>query len=909
VGAATVLIGLLLICYLGFLLLTNYWSATSLHQTLEQRQRLESARRVAAVQYFLSERHDDLINLSLSREVSAFFESRALGMSQRYGLEQALVPIENRFRQLIERKRIAGQEIYRRLVLLDEHGSPLVDLGATKQPRVWADFVAPEHRGGQILVLDRGEVLAISLAYDFKGTYSGQLLALFDARLLLSAVVRAGLDADLSGGVQGDGDRTYLVSVGDGQCLGGGDCGQQLPELRRLVREGRLAEGRMLVLGDDLGGDREGSGEPRVAFVRMVPKTGLALIDLMPAERILGRIDPRQLLLGMASLAAAVLFGVFLILRLNVRAASLKTHLRESALRELAVQETNEALKEEIAERLRVEGELRKSKEAAEAASRTKSEFLANMSHEMLTPLNGLVGTAGMLADTRLDGEQRDHLGTVAHLAEALRKVIGDILTYSEIEAGGRRLKTETLGLRTLMEEMADLFARRAEELGLGFACVVERAVPDLLCTDPSCLRQVLIKLIGNALKFTDRGEVEVRVCRVPGLGLGFAVRDTGIGVPEDRLGLLFSPFYQVDATASRRYEGTGLGLATARILVELMGGRIGVESREGVGSRFYFELPETVLAGAGEGADPPPRWGGPPLRVLIADPLAIGRAALAETLAFAGIEPGLAADPAEAMDALLLAEEEGRPYGWVLAASRAADRETERLLNLVRGQPWASPPGVAVLVPQLLRRDGAPAPGWGAALLTLPVHGEDLLKTLAGERPPIQAVPRLPLGPAPARAPLLGLGAGARLSGGGEAQVLLAEDNAINRKVALAQLDKLGYSAEAVENGALAVAAVERGRYGLVLMDIQMPEMDGLEATKRIRDAERAGRVAAPAASPRLPIVAMTAHGLESDRQRCLDAGMDAVVVKPVKPLVLAETLARYLGRGAGPRSALPLG
>jgi signal transduction histidine kinase/CheY-like chemotaxis protein len=883
-GIPTILISVVLALYVGFLLVANYWSAASLRKTMEDQRRLESSRRVAALQYFFSERRDDLVNLSLSREVAGFYENRALGMSMRYGLKQSLVPIGTRFAQLIDRKRIGDRPIYLRLVLLDELAEVLVDEPAASDTlvsnRPWQEFLNPMDRDGKVLVMEDGHKLVVSLAYEFKGVYAGQFLALLDAELVVRQVLNVSHEAH----------DAYVATIVDGHLHGVG-CVLP-PNLADLTMSSGVADGQLFEFNSDQGEE----GASMIALVRLVPGTPLLLIDVMTTEQLRGRLEPWHLFLGMGSLAVVVLLGVFLILRLNLRAVALQTHLRESAERERAVQGKNLELELEVRERRRVEGELRDAKEVAEAANRAKSNFLANMSHELRNPMVGLVGMSNQLAETRLDQEQRDYLNVVQNSADALLAVIDDILAFATAEAGTLTLEVADFSLRNLLEELADLFTFKAEGYGLGFACICERDVPDWLHGDQGRLRQVLINLIGNALKFTERGEVEVRVgCQSvtdTAVGLRFTVRDTGIGIAEDQVGLLFSSFYQADTSLTRRHGGTGLGLAICHRLVTLMGGEIGVESRVGEGSRFWFDLPANRATSR---TSPIPSSAGPS-RVLLMDSLAIGRAELVETLGHAGVEVVATADLASAMDELLEAEDRGASFALALIVVRESGGEGDQLLELVPQQPWKMPLEVLALVPQGRRRDLNFAESAPIRILTLPVHRSVLSEAMY-----------LPTQGAGADQDSAGQqktsgqqdGAGPERPAevaGGRARVLLVEDDKINQKVAINMLEKQGYRVDAVDNGRQAVAAVELGYYQLVLMDIQMPEMDGLEATRIIRSAEAAGQLRCESSLGHLPIVAMTAHVLESDRLRCLEAGMDEVITKPVKPQLLTETLARIL-------------
>ncbi len=912
-GLPTILISIVLTLYVGFLLVANYWSATNLRQTMETQRRMESGRRVAALQYFFSERRDDLANLALSREVAAFYENRALGMSPRYGLKQSLVPIGTRFIQLIDRKRIGSRPIYLRLLLLDENGEVLVDepsTAAVPEPaRPWKDFLNPAYQDGHILVLDGGHALAVSLASEFKGSYAGQFIAFLNPDLVGQEVLSVDRGAD----------DTYVATLQGGHLHAIG--GALPPDLTRLALPKGVTDGQLL----DFRTGANGDGEQMIALARLVPGTDFILLDLMSATQLRGRLEPWHLILGMGSLAVVVLLGVFLILRLNLRAVALQTHLRESAVREKAVQEKNLELEQEISERRRVESELRLSKEAAEAANRAKSEFLANMSHEIRNPMIGVVGMANLLAESRLDEEQREYVNVVLNSADALLAVIDGILDYSKAEAGKLSLNENDFSLRGLLEELADMFAYKADERGLGFASICERSVPDWLRADPGRLRQILINLVGNAVKFTEAGEVEVRAAVRPGPDgvprLQIVVRDTGIGIAPDRLGLLFRSFYQVDTSFTRRYGGTGLGLAISRRLAELMGGEIGVDSREGQGSRFWLELPLVP----GEGPVPAvPRRTLPPA-VLLMDPLEIGRIELTEALAHVGVAVFAAADTGAAMDELLAAEDRDAPYQVALIVLRRPGEEGDRFLELAPHQPWRVPLSVLVMVPQGRRREFAVAARNAVQVLTTPVHRAALLDALGSPRPaaspegeaagppdPADCVGDAPAGspaetsgelgtepPAETRSrppdapPAAAATGDATLA---RAAILLVEDNKLSQKVVTPMLERLGYRVDAVDNGLLALGAVDRGQYQLVLMDIQMPEMDGLEATRRIREAEASGRLHFPSLLGHLPIVAMTAHALESDRRLCLESGMDEVITKPVKRQVLVDTLDRVL-------------
>ena len=555
---------------------------------------------------------------------------------------------------------------------------------------------------------------------------------------------------------------------------------------------------------------------------------------------------------------------------------------------ENAVQK-NQELENAVRELKSTQEELARAKEEAEKANQAKSLFLANMSHDIRTPMNGIIGMTDLCLDSNLDNEQREHLGMVKSSADSLLSLLNDILDLSKIEGGMLELEQIDFNINDAVEDTVKSMAYLAHNKGLELACRIHRDVPVDLVGDPGRLRQVIVNLVGNSLKFTEKGEVVVEVKveaeREDEVVLGFSVRDTGIGITRERQGKIFKAFSQGDESTAREYGGTGLGLSISAKLAAMMGGKIRVESEPGEGATFQF----TGKFGLGKTPVLSRKFQPPDLKglpVLVIDDNATNREILEEVLIDWEMVPTVAGGE-DVLRVLEDAGRSGRSFSLVLMDAHSSEGEAFEIASKIKKSPVAISPTIMMTSSMGMRGDAEKCRKVGiSAYLTKPIRRAELFDAILtvfdmhgaepGEK---NLVTKHSIRESKTRL-----------------RVLLAEDNVVNQRLAVKILTKRGCHVVVAENGKKAVAAFDREPFDVVLMDIQMPEMSGLEATAAIREKEKE-------TDGRIPIIAMTAHAMKGDRERCLEAGMDEYLSKPIRPQMVIDVIENVVAKSRNPK------
>ena len=621
--------------------------------------------------------------------------------------------------------------------------------------------------------------------------------------------------------------------------------------------------------------------------VRDADETVVGVLEIYTdVTPLMARLDRNTTIhIGIFLLIFASLYGALFIF---IRRADgiLKGQYLRFEENEKNIQAKNAALENEISEREQAEAEMHAAKESAEAANRAKSEFLATVSHEVRTPMNGVLGMASLLLNSELAQEQREYAETIQESGESLMTIIDDILDFSKAEAGEIKLVESDFELVPLIDHAVELFGPEAGKKGIDLAAYLAPGIARQLCGDAGRIRQILLNLIGNAIKFTKTGGVTLAVTMEDaapadaGVVLRFEVSDTGTGIPAESQEKIFGPFTQADSSTTRSYGGTGLGLAISKKLIGLMGGEIGVESEPGRGSLFWVTIPLAQCRGhARPWADelPDSAHG---RRVLVVDDAEMVRLTFKKQFSALGMEVTCVADIEAGLSSLRSASESGKPFELAILDHLLSDADGESLAKRIRGDD-SFDVGALILSSTSGQVDTdakAQALGFDAAL-PKPLRPGLLLKCLRRVRKS-KIVDKLgkPRG-APKRS----------TEPGGEFRILLAEDNTANQKVVAALLNNSGFQIDTVTDGLQAVEAMRNRDYDLVLMDIGMPELDGQGATRQIREL--------PGNARDVPIIAVTAHVMEADQEACIEAGMDDFIMKPIQRLELMEKIEFWLG------------